>query len=175
MSDAIATVGPLDGYRPCVGVMLFNPDGLLWMGKRCGLENHAWQMPQGGIDKGEMPEEAALRELKEEIGTDKALIAGETQGWLSYDLPDWAQGKAWDGRWPGQTQKWFACRFIGDDSDIDIAADDRQEFDDWRWTPPADVLEQIVDFKRGVYREMLEELSPLVDLALATEWSAPTR
>ena len=168
------TVGPRDGYRPCVGILLFNPEGLIWLGQRRGLTEQAWQMPQGGINKGEMPEEAALRELKEEIGTDKALIVGETQGWLSYDLPDWARGQAWGGRWPGQTQKWFACRFTGNDSDIDVATE-HPEFDAWRWTPAAEILDLIVAFKRDVYREMLGELRPLVELALANHWSTPPR
>ena len=170
------TVTPREGYRPCVGVLLFNPAGLVWIGRRIGLPEHPWQMPQGGIDKGEAPEEAALRELREETGTDKALIVGETQGWLSYDLPGWARspdgGKAWGGKWRGQTQKWFACRFIGEDSDFNINDHD-PEFDSWRWAEMDEVPGLIVEFKRAVYAEAVAELKPMVRLALANDWTRP--
>lgn len=169
----ILTVTPREGYRPCVGVLLFNPEGQVWMGKRLGLDDWAWQMPQGGIDRGEAPEEAALRELHEETGTDKALIVGETQGWLSYDLPDWARSNLKGGKWAGQTQKWFACRFTGEDTDFEIAGE-HAEFSEWRWAEMDEVPALIIDFKRRVYEEAVAELRPMVAYALANQWSAPT-
>ena len=115
-------------------------------------------MPQGGIDKGEEATAAALRELKEETGTDKADILGETEGWLHYDLPDHLIGVALKGKFRGQAQKWFAMRFTGQDGDIDIAADDHQEFSEWAWVPIDELVELIVPFKRSVYEQVIAEL-----------------
>jgi putative (di)nucleoside polyphosphate hydrolase len=147
-------------YRPGVGIMLLNRDGLVFVGRRgdmpAGLA--AWQMPQGGIDPGETPRQAALRELREEVGTDKALILGETEGWLHYDLPPELASRAWGGRYRGQRQKWFAMRFLGEDSDIDLAAAEHPEFDAWQWVPAARLPELIVPFKRPLYRAALAEL-----------------
>jgi putative (di)nucleoside polyphosphate hydrolase len=152
-------------YRPCVGIMLINRDGLVWTGNRIQEVDTGspltWQMPQGGIDEGEEPAEAALRELKEETGTDKARIIGETKDWLTYDLPPHLVGIALKGRYRGQKQKWFAMRFTGKDSDIDIAADDHQEFSEWAWVPITELVELIVPFKRSVYEEIVRELGPL--------------
>ena len=152
-------------YRPCVGIMLINRDGLVWVGNRVQEVDTGsaltWQMPQGGIDEGESPEEAALRELREETGTQKARIIGETSDWLTYDLPPHLVGVALKGKYRGQKQKWFAMRFTGEDGDIDIAADDHQEFSEWTWVPVSELVELIVPFKRGVYEEIVRELGPL--------------
>ena len=148
-------------YRPCAGVMLFNRAGLVWVGRRIDTPD-AWQMPQGGIDEGETPRDAALRELAEEIGTDKAEIVGETRDWLTYDLPPELLGKAWKGRFRGQKQKWFACLFLGDDADIDIHTVDHPEFDAWQWVAPDALVGLIVPFKRPVYAALVAEFAALV-------------
>jgi putative (di)nucleoside polyphosphate hydrolase len=116
----------------------------------------AWQMPQGGIDPGETPSEAALRELREEIGTDKAEILAESRAWLCYDVPSDIVGTIWGGRYRGQRQKWFLMRFTGNDADIDLATE-HPEFDDWRWARPEQLPELIVPFKRRLYIDVLDE------------------
>ncbi len=152
-------------YRPCVGILLFNAEGLVFVGER-GDTPGAWQMPQGGIDAGETPAEAALRELKEEIGTNHAELVAETQEPIRYDLPDHLVGVVWHGRWRGQEQKWFAARFLGCDRDIDVATD-HAEFTAWRWVRPDQLVSLVVPFKRVVYRAVVEELLPAVTRALA--------
>jgi putative (di)nucleoside polyphosphate hydrolase len=146
-------------YRPAVGIMLLNREAKIFVGRRIDMPAGlaAWQMPQGGIDPGETPREAALRELKEETGTDKALILGESRGWLHYDLPTEIAGGMWGGRYRGQRQKWFAMRFTGEDGDIDPAAAEHPEFDAWEWVAPELVPELIVPFKRPLYRDILAE------------------
>jgi len=143
-------------YRPCVGVMLASRDGRLFVGERIDTPG-AWQMPQGGIDPGETPTEAALRELREETGVtaDLAQVEAETPDWLTYDLPHDIVPKIWKGRFRGQKQKWVLIRFLGRDSDINIASE-HPEFSRWAWLPPADVLSQIVPFKRSVYAQVLD-------------------
>lgn len=138
-------------YRPCVGVVLANPDGLIFTGERVDTPG-AWQMPQGGIDDGETPEGAALRELEEETGVPQRLVKveAETDGWIRYDLPDHLLGKVWKGRYRGQEQKWFLLRFQGSDADIDITRH-HKEFARWRWLSADEVLDNIVPFKRAVY------------------------
>jgi putative (di)nucleoside polyphosphate hydrolase len=121
----------------------------------------AWQMPQGGIDPGETPREAALRELEEEIGTAKAEIIGETVAWHHYDLPPELTGGMWGGRFRGQRQKWFAMRFTGTDADIDLATE-HPEFDAWEWVAPTRLPELIVAFKRDVYVAVLAELASVI-------------
>jgi len=156
------------GYRRAVGMLVFNRDGLVWIGRRVpkwegdGSEL-LWQMPQGGIDKGESPRDAALRELDEEIGTSRVEILGQTKGWLSYDLPPEALGIAFKGKYRGQTLKWFAMRFLGDDADIDIGErkGHKVEFDDWRWVALDEVPELVVPFKRPVYEAVVEEFAGL--------------
>lgn len=147
-------------YRPCVGILLLDPRRRIFVARRIDTPD-AWQMPQGGIDKGEDPATAALRELEEEIGTAKAEILAETRDWLRYDLPPHLLGKVWKGRYRGQTQKWFALRFLGEDADIDLDRPHR-EFDAWRWATPAQVLADIVAFKRSIYRAVLDEFAPLL-------------
>jgi putative (di)nucleoside polyphosphate hydrolase len=146
-------------YRPCVGVMLVNPDGLIWVGRRTDTPN-GWQMPQGGVDHGESPADAALRELHEEIGTDKAEIVAESQALHRYDLPEHLLGKVWGGRYRGQEQRWFLLRFLGGDDDINIATA-HPEFDAWKWVPLDELCERIVPFKRDVYRQVIAEFEPL--------------
>jgi putative (di)nucleoside polyphosphate hydrolase len=144
-------------YRPAVGIMLLNQAGEVFVARRIDMPMlPAWQMPQGGIDPGETPLGAALRELKEEIGTNEAELLGETRGWLKYDLPaDLARG-VWGGRYCGQRQKWFAMRFTGSDTDIDLAAE-HPEFDAWKWIRPERLPEVIVPFKRQLYIDILAE------------------
>lgn len=144
-------------YRKCVGVMLVNARGEVFVGQRIDTRTPAWQMPQGGIDPGEGPRETALRELEEEIGVapDLVRIEAETDGWLYYDLPPEIVPHTWGGRFRGQQQKWFLARFQGHDEQIDIATA-HPEFSQWKWLPADHVLDQIVPFKRAVYREVLE-------------------
>jgi putative (di)nucleoside polyphosphate hydrolase len=160
MEAAMPTQSPLPAYRRNVGLMLLNPAGLAWVGRRLDSPA-AWQLPQGGIDEGETPREAALRELAEEIGTAEAEILLESAGWLSYALPPPIAGRAWRGRWRGQSQRWFALRFTGADSDIRIDTE-HPEFDAWRWVPRASLTELIVPFKRPVYQAMLAEFEPML-------------
>ncbi len=146
------------GYRPGVGIMLLNRQGEVFVARRLDMVDagRPWQMPQGGIDPGETPREAALRELKEEIGTDKAEIIAESRGWLTYDLPAELAGGIWGGRYRGQRQKWFVMRFTGDDRDIDLATE-HPEFDLWQWVAPTRLPELIVPFKRQLYIDILAE------------------
>ena len=143
-------------YRPCAGVVLANADGLIFTGERADTRD-AWQMPQGGIDDGEDPVAAALRELEEETGVpaSKVTVEGETPGWITYDLPDHLKGKVWKGRYRGQKQKWVLMRFHGTDADIDIERHHR-EFARWRWSTPDEVVSGIVPFKRDVYEQVID-------------------
>jgi putative (di)nucleoside polyphosphate hydrolase len=146
-------------YRPCVGIMLANDDGRVFVGQRIDNPGPAWQMPQGGIDPGEDPRDAALRELWEETGVVAELveIEAETAGWIPYDLPPDLAGKLWKGRYRGQEQKWFLMRFRGTDADVNIATA-HPEFSRWQWMAAADLVDNIVPFKRDVYRAVLAEL-----------------
>jgi len=149
-------------YRPCVGVVLTRGDGLVFAGERIDTPD-AWQMPQGGIEAGEEPRDAALRELCEEIGvpTDAVALPGETPGWIRYDLPDELVGKAFRGRFRGQDQKWFAMRLAGSDDLIRIDTA-HPEFARWKWMSPGEVMKAIVSFKRRVYDEVFAALGPLL-------------
>jgi len=143
-------------YRPNVGAVLFNREGLIFVARRADMPNAegpagGWQLPQGGIDDGEDPRTAVLRELEEEIGTCKAEVIGEHPDWLTYDLPSNLLGIAWRGRYRGQRQRWFALRFTGEDSDIRLDLDPHPEFDAWRWVALADLPALAVPFKRAIY------------------------
>lgn len=153
-------------YRPCVGVMVINRAGLVWTGQRADMPGDAegsgtwWQMPQGGIDDSEEPRKAALREVWEETAIRSLEVLGETQGWLNYDLPPELIGIAWGGKYRGQRQKWFAMRFTGEDTEIDIGSRDGHpiEFRAWRWSPLEQLVPSIVPFKRDVYQQVVGEL-----------------
>lgn len=144
-------------YRPCVGVMLMNAGGGVFVGQRNDRFEDAWQMPQGGVDKGEDPRRAALRELREETGVtaDLVEIVAETGDWLRYDLPHDIVPKIWKGRYRGQEQKWFLMRFQGRDDQVNIATE-HPEFSAWRWLPPSELSNAIVPFKRKVYARLLD-------------------
>ena len=158
-------------YRPCVGVALINQQGLVFIGRRRNKRlrehvapGHEWQMPQGGIDDGEEPFQAALRELAEETNVTSVELLAEASDWFTYDLPDDIAKEAWKGRWCGQTQKWFALRFTGDEREIDIehpAGGHKPEFDAWRWAPIADLPGLIIPLKRPVYERVVAEFSRL--------------
>ena len=144
-------------YRPCVGVMLVNRQSEVFVGQRIDSRVSAWQMPQGGIEKGEDPREAALRELWEETGVraERVTVVSETDRWLPYELPFDLVPKLWKGRFRGQEQKWFLMRFHGSDHDVNIQTE-HPEFSKWRWLPAADLVENIVPFKRDVYTAVLD-------------------
>ena len=141
-------------YRRGVGIMLFNRAGLIFVAQRIDTDEDAWQMPQGGIDDGESPAEAALRELKEEVGTDKAEIVRELDDWFAYELPAHLVGVALHGKYRGQKQKWFALRFTGSDRDIDLKTHE-PEFATWRWASMEELPALIVPFKRDTYKKVI--------------------
>ena len=158
-------------YRPCVGVMILNAQGLVWSGRRIPEGNseydgsaQLWQMPQGGIDKGEEPLAAAYRELYEETGMRTVTLLAEAGRWINYDLPDHLIGIGLKGKYRGQTQRWFAFRFEGDESEIAInppPGGHEAEFSDWAWKPMAELPALIVPFKRKVYEEVVAEFAHL--------------
>lgn len=143
-------------YRLGVGIMLINTEGLVFVAKRIDMTSEAWQMPQGGMDEGEEPLATAYRELGEEIGTDKAGLLAESQEWHTYDLPEILIPKVLGGRYRGQKQKWFAMRFTGKDSDINIATEE-PEFSQWKWVKAHTLSDIIVPFKRELYKNLVEE------------------
>lgn len=169
MTKTSSTIDPLLlPYRACVGIMLINAEGLIWVGRRCHRiveEGENWQMPQGGIDGAEAPDLAAFRELAEETGTGKAEIIGEARDWLHYDLPPAMLGIALHGKYRGQKQKWFAMRFAGADTDFNIHNPPdglKPEFDAWRWARSDELPVLIVPFKRNVYEAVIEEFRGLI-------------
>lgn len=156
-------------YRPCAGIMLINAQGLVWVGRRLpkwknDRSAHIWQMPQGGIDKGEDPAHAAKRELQEETGVISAQMLRQSEDWLTYDLPEELIGVALKGKFRGQRQMWFAFSFTGDESEIDICGHGgmEAEFDEWRWEHPDNLAELIVPFKRDIYRAVITEFRDLL-------------
>ncbi len=148
-------------YRRGVGIMLLNPAGQIFVAQRIDAPGAAWQMPQGGIDRGEAPRAAALRELEEETGTGKARVLAESRDWVRYDLPAELVPRVWRGRYRGQEQKWFAMLFEGTESDIDIATK-HPEFSAWRWADLDELSSLIVAFKRPLYEAVVEEFRDLV-------------
>lgn len=157
-----AAAGPPLRYRRGVGIMLLNASRQVFVAKRIDMPGDAWQMPQGGIDKGETPVAAAWREMREEIGTDRATLRAESRDWLRYDLPADLVPRLWGGRFRGQEQKWFAFDFTGSDADIDIAQHHHPEFSDWRWVEMDQLPELIVPFKRQLYIDLVAEFAPLL-------------
>jgi len=147
----------LPHHRPNVGVVLFHPDGRVWLGRRAGAPPpHNWQFPQGGIDPGEDFEAAARRELAEETGAVTAAYLGRTDGWIVYDFPaDYPGSKAWRG-FKGQKQVWFALRFDGEESEFDLAGHHEPEFDAWRWGYLAEAPDLVVPFKRAAYEQVAQ-------------------
>jgi len=150
-------------YRPCVGLVVLDAAGRVFAGQRIDNPMDAWQMPQGGIDPGESPREAALRELHEETGIppDRVRVLRESEGWTRYDLPAHLAGRLWGGRYRGQAQRWFALRFLGRDDEIDIATD-HPEFRCWAWMEPDDLIARIVPFKRDTYSRVFSEFSDIL-------------
>ena len=151
-------------YRRNVGAVLFNRSGLVFVARRADMPNAegpagGWQLPQGGIDEGEDPATALLRELEEEIGTRNAKVIGEHPEWLTYDLPANLLGIAWRGQYRGQRQRWFAMRFLGDDSDIRLDLDPHPEFDAWRWVSLVELPALAVPFKRAIYETLAESFA----------------
>lgn len=145
-------------YRPCVGIMLLNTHNKVFVARRIDSALEAWQMPQGGIDEGETPIEAAQRELMEEIGTNHAEIIAQSPDWMRYDLPAELVPTVWGGKYRGQEQQWFLFRFLGNDSDINIDTP-HPEFCEWKWANPHDLPELIVPFKRQLYIDILKVFS----------------
>jgi putative (di)nucleoside polyphosphate hydrolase len=158
-------------YRRGVGAVLFNAEGLVFVGQRIDRQDPAWQLPQGGIGKSESPRQAVLRELAEEIGTDRATIIGESRDWFCYDLPNDVAETVWRGRYRGQTQKWFALRFTGHSEDIDLSASRHPEFSAWKWIRLEALPGLIVPFKRGVYERVVAEFQHLATPVDPTERS----
>jgi putative (di)nucleoside polyphosphate hydrolase len=161
MSDLIAVEADAAHYRKCAGVVLVNDAGMIWVGERNDAAG-AWQMPQGGIDPGEDPQQAALRELEEETGTSNVEFLAAAPHWVKYDLPDDLMRRSWKGRWRGQMQMWFVYRFCGEDSEIDVLGVAKPEFDRWRWVQPQSVPGLIVAFKRPVYEAVIEMFEPVL-------------
>lgn len=156
---SLAANGPPTEFRRGVGIMLVNAFGHVFVGQRGDVVHEAWQMPQGGIDPGETPRAAALRELREEVGMANVEVVAETDGWLSYELPVELIERIPNARWKGQTQRWFLMRFLGDDREIDVATE-HPEFSKWRWVSPDELLELIVPFKRSLYGCALRVFAP---------------
>ncbi|MBS0235164.1 MAG: RNA pyrophosphohydrolase [Proteobacteria bacterium] len=150
-----------DQYRPGVGIVLLNDEGQVFVGHRNASSQNPWQLPQGGIQKGESAHEAALRELMEELGTNNVEVIAESNGWFSYDVPEANAVEAWSGRWKGQRQKWFVMAFKGRNEDFDLTCGDA-EFKVWRWVSIHDLPMLAVPFKRALYQDIVKEFAAIV-------------
>lgn len=148
-------------FRPGVGMMIINKENKIFVGKRIDAKVNGWQMPQGGIDLGETPSTAALREMVEEIGCNKGYIIAESKRWYSYRLPPFLISRLWNGKYCGQRQKWFLIRFTGEDSDINIHTK-HPEFDSWCWIDTKDLLDNIIPFKHKLYSKVIAEFKDLL-------------
>ena len=148
-------------YRDCAGIMMLNDSKQVFVARRIDTTSEAWQMPQGGIDGGEDVKETALRELKEEIGTDNVEVLAESKDWYFYDLPKEIVGKIWKGRYRGQRQKWFVVRFLGADAEINIETE-HPEFNEWKWIDAQDMPDIIVPFKKKLYEDLIEEFKDII-------------
>lgn len=149
-------------FRPGVGMMIIDKDNRVFVGRRVDSKSDAWQMPQGGIDLGETPSSAALREMEEEIGSSKGEIIAESKRWYSYRLPEFLINKLWGGQYCGQRQKWFLIRFTGQDGDININTK-HPEFDSWRWMDFNELLDHIIPFKYKLYSKVISEFKEIID------------
>ena len=149
-------------YRKCVGMMILNAQNEILVGRRLDHPSGYWQMPQGGIDKDEIPEEAVWREMMEEVGTNKAKLLHISSQWLNYDIPqNTLDTLPWGKKYIGQTQKWFVFRFTGKDSDINVATEN-PEFNEWKWAKYESLIESIVPFKRKIYKKIIEEFKNIL-------------
>jgi putative (di)nucleoside polyphosphate hydrolase len=148
-------------FRPGVGMMIINKDKRIFVGKRVDSKATGWQMPQGGIDIGETPSGAAMREMAEEIGTNKGKILAESKNWYSYRIPEFLIPRLWDGQYCGQKQKWFLIEFTGEDSDINIKTD-HPEFSEWQWVDFPELLSDIIPFKVKLYKQVIKEFKNLI-------------
>jgi putative (di)nucleoside polyphosphate hydrolase len=147
-------------YRAGVGMTIFNAQGLVLVAER--IDNPgAWQMPQGGIDDGEAPQDAVFREMEEEIGTRNARIIAALEDWIHYDIPERTARRLWGGKYKGQKQKWIALEFLGADAEIDLDADKHPEFSQWKWVPLHDLLDYVVPFKRDVYSRLIKDFADI--------------
>ena len=152
-------------YRPCVGIVLFNKDGLIFLGKRNDVSQESWQMPQGGIDTNEKPETAALRELEEETSVKTVKIIDHTKDWLTYDYPPHLSNRNFSNYYRGQRQLWFAMRFLGADEEINLHTR-HAEFNSWKWSNIDELVPLVVDFKKPVYREIVKKFRYLANRAI---------
>lgn len=168
MKAPVATEADTIYYRKCAGAVLVNPRGRVWVGERNDAPG-AWQMPQGGIDAGEDPREAALRELHEETAVSDVAFLAEAPHWLKYDLPPDLQGRVWRGHWRGQMQKWFAFRHLGGDAEIDVKGVKHPEFERWKWVELDELPDLIIPFKQPVYTALVETFRPVIEELKMTE------
>lgn len=150
-------------FRPGVGMMIINAQNRIFVGRRVDSKVNGWQMPQGGIDLGETPSAAALREMKEEIGCNNGYIIAESKNWYSYRVPKFLISRLWNGKYCGQRQKWFLIKFLGSDQDINVNTE-HPEFDEWKWVSGDELLNEVISFKLKLYKQILHEFKPILDI-----------